>query len=342
MTNRRYSRRVKSNPSATWAQPTLTSPTSHTITSDPATRIISLGSTEDAIIYAPDPISFIGGAYHEDVDAVVTILGGRNVVWDGATFDLTGGPITALTAAVNGTTLTIPADTTGFPSAGWLRVDGELIRYTSKTSTQFNADLRNAGFYNGTTPGNYAHASGATVYLGEYSRSAISLRGQTGHVWLRHIEAKGFVNDGIRINATAPIVTLQDIRIGPVTCHDLINTTDGHADCIQVWERGPDLLRVARATLMAGQRGRSIWDFGSIRGTQAWDLRDVELVDSFDAVNGLLYSDQTTLASWSLYNTWVRSAKRRQIAADVTLAISDLFNVGPVADVVADFVPAAP
>lgn len=340
MSNVRPSLRVRSAVSAEWPAPAMSAPVEHTVTSDPASRIISLSAGQDCIISSPDPISFLGGAFASEVDAVVTVIGGRNVIWEGARFALTGGPTATLTTDIDGSTLSIPADASGFPPAGFLRIEGELIEYSSVSPGQFNATTRNAGFYNGSTPGNYAHAAGATVYLGEYSRSGVSFRGQTGHVWLRDMQAAGFVNDGIRLNTTAQ-VTLQDIRIGPVTCHDLAGTTDGHPDCIQVWERGPSLIRVSRATLMAGVRGRCIWDFPSLGVTGAWDLRDVEVIDSASAVSGLIYSNLTTAAAWSVYAGWARTGRRRQIAVDVSSAIAEMFTCGGVTDSSADFVPAS-
>jgi len=53
--------------------------------------------------------------------------------------------VTNLTAAINDSTLTIPvSSTSGFPSAGYITIDTEVIHYTSIGATQFNADLRGA------------------------------------------------------------------------------------------------------------------------------------------------------------------------------------------------------
>lgn len=339
MSNVRLTRRLVSDPSPVWAAPTLTTPNTYTITSASASRLIVLAPGEDAIIQSPAEISFVGGTFNSQVDAVVTIVGGRNIVWEGARFNLTGGPVTVLDVAATGTQTNLVADTTGFPDAGFLRIEGELVRYTSKTITQFNVDLRDAGFYNGTTPANLSHPAGATVYLGEYARTPISFRNQTGEIWLKDMQASGFINDGIRLNCPATVVTLQDIRIGPVSCHDTVGMTDGHPDCIQVWEVGPTLIRIARATLMAGGAGRCLWDFPSTTPTGAWDLRDVELIDSLDAVNGLMYGQTPTL--WNSYNCWLRTRKRRVIASDVTQTIAADFNMSGATDAGPDFVPAS-
>lgn len=314
--------------------PTLTSPRLVTITADPATRYIDLDPGEDCLITATEPIAFTDGGFQDLTDAVVTVVGGRHVIAQGLEFTLDGGPITTLSAAVDGTQLTLDvASTAGFPSAGLLRIEGELIRYTAKTATGFTLDARNAGFYNGTTPGDYSHPAGATVYLGEYARSALSFRAQQGDVFAEGIYVHGFVNDGIRLSNVVGTVTLQNLLIGPVTCHDTEGMTDGHPDAVQVWLGGPAELRIAHATLLAGVKGRGLINEPSGTATGRIDLCDVEVVDTEDANNSLILGDGRAVddagtdTPWEVRNGWMRTRKARTVAGNVTGSVAALFDM---------------
>jgi len=68
---------------------------------------------------------------------------------------------TFLSTGINPTTLTIPVvSTVGFPDVGYISIDEEIIKYDSKTLTQFNASTRGA---QGTSIA--SHDSGMNVFL---------------------------------------------------------------------------------------------------------------------------------------------------------------------------------
>lgn len=129
----RPSPRTLSSPLLRDAFPELSSPRMVTITDDPGTRLIQLNPGEDCLITAPSTVRYVKAALRVETDGMVTVVGGRNVAWFGGHFVGEPSPIAALTPSIDadGLTLTV-ASTTGFPDAGWLRVDGEGIRYTFK------------------------------------------------------------------------------------------------------------------------------------------------------------------------------------------------------------------
>lgn len=68
--------------------------------------------------------------------------------------------VTDLTAGIDDTTLTIPVSSTaGFPDDGCITIGTEIIKYTSKAATQFNASTRG---FDGTTAA--SHSSGENVH----------------------------------------------------------------------------------------------------------------------------------------------------------------------------------
>ena len=67
---------------------------------------------------------------------------------------------TVLSILIDATTLIIPASTTGFPDIGYISIEDEIIKYDSKTPTQFNASTRGA---QGTTAA--IHEVDLPVYL---------------------------------------------------------------------------------------------------------------------------------------------------------------------------------
>lgn len=78
------------------------------------------------------------------------------------------------TLAIGATTISV-ASTTGFPNTGILKIDDELIAYTSKTSTQFTVQTSNGRGYESTVDAQ--HSSGARVELviTAYSNNAKNL-----------------------------------------------------------------------------------------------------------------------------------------------------------------------
>lgn len=78
------------------------------------------------------------------------------------------------TLAIGATTISV-ASTTGFPNTGILKIDDELIAYTSKTSTQFTVQTSNGRGYESTV--DVQHSSGARVELviTAYSNNAKNL-----------------------------------------------------------------------------------------------------------------------------------------------------------------------
>ena len=78
------------------------------------------------------------------------------------------------TLVIGATTISV-ASTTGFPNTGILKIDNELIAYTSKTSTQFTVQTSNGRGYESTVDAQ--HSSGARVELviTAYSNNAKNL-----------------------------------------------------------------------------------------------------------------------------------------------------------------------
>lgn len=78
--------------------------------------------------------------------------------------------ITTLTSSITNSSTTIPvADTSAFKSSGLIKIDDEIIYYTSKTATQFNVAAGGRGAL-GTT--NTSHSSAATVNM--YYRAVVT------------------------------------------------------------------------------------------------------------------------------------------------------------------------
>jgi hypothetical protein len=136
-----------------------------------------------------------GGA---SVSAAYQINNGTNVgsyqvgwgagLWGGV---ITGVALTQLNGAINNSVTTVVVDsTTGFPAAGTIAIDSELITYTSKTGTQFNGCTR--GTF-GTTAASHldnALTYNATNYYG-WGQSA----SQTSNTQLRLWSQSNFGED---------------------------------------------------------------------------------------------------------------------------------------------------
>lgn len=322
-----------------WAPPTLTNPRMVTITDDPATRNIVLEPGQDCYITAPNPITF--RIDQDKADAIVQIFGGGDVVWIGGHITGEGGPIATVTAPVGSDDTTISVTSTaGFPVVGYLRLDGEGIDYTGITATSFTGLTRRSGYYNsGTGSSNTTHQVGAKVYLGEYSRSAISRVAGTGHTHLEGILVDGFVNDCLRANRNSPLLTVQNCRFGPNRNHEPGGQSDGHPDVIQFWGGGVQEFRMARSTLMAGVSGRAILNAASGGTDPAVGkivLQDVDLIT--DNMTSRLIENATSSTEWEVSNAWLRTySPKSYVCQDATLA--EKLGLAEVLSVVPDFCP---
>jgi len=112
-----------------------------------------------------------------------TNIGSYQVGWGAGLWGgvITGVALTQLNGAINNSVTTVVVDsTTGFPAAGVIAIDAELISYTSKTGTDFLGCTRG---YSGTTAAshlNNALTYNATNYYG-WGQSA----SQTSNTQLR-------------------------------------------------------------------------------------------------------------------------------------------------------------
>jgi hypothetical protein len=309
-----------------------------TITDDPATRNITLDPGQDCYITAPDPIRFLNT--QTPADAIIQIFGGGDVVWIGGHIIGEGGPSPTITAAVgaNDTTINVTS-TAGFPTAGYLRVEGEGIDYTGKTSTTFTGLTRRSGYYNsGTASSDTTHAIGAVVYLGEYSRSGISRVAGTGVTHLEGILIDGFVNDCLRANRNSPLMTVQNCRFGPNKNHVPDGQLDGHPDVVQFWGGGVQEFRMARSTLMAGVSGRAILNAASGTTDPAVGkivLQDVDFITDNMTSRLIENADPTT---WEVSNAWLRTYSPRSYSVQDS-ALADKLGMAEVVSAVPDFCP---
>lgn len=331
-----------------WARPTLSNPAVIAVTNDPATRNIVLGATQDARIILPDwPLEFVASDQYE---AIVQVFSGRNIEIIGGHILGSGGPVTPVAIAVAADDVTLTVDSTaGFPESGYLRLDGEGMLYTSKTATTFSISERRSGFYN-TSPisSDTTHPVGAKVYLGEYSRSGLSLSMNHGAVHLEGMKIDGFVNDGIRIaGGLTTSVTVQNCRIGPVTNHDRYGQTDGHPDAIQLLAGGTPLLRVANTTILAGDSGRAILNAAADdTHSHVADIvmRNVEMSTTEGRTNELIRSATGYTTKWDVANCWLRSTRTSKntlvsLPAGPDTELAEKFGLESAESAVGDFCP---
>lgn len=310
-----------------WPLPTMTAPNTYVITDDPASRYLTLATNEDAYI------TFAGVQSASTIanpDASrVTIIGGRNLIVRGGEVNIPNrGPVARITTAMaaGDTTLTV-ASTTGFPTAGYLRVDGEGMIYTGITATTFTGITRDHGFFNsGATSSNTTHPVGAKVYQGEGYRSGFEFNSQTGTVDIEGVAVTGTPNDGFRFSGQIPLVQMHNVYVAPVQANDTAYDTDGHPDAIQFFGGGTTAARISRTTLMAGIGGRCILNAANDTGSTAVGsitLRDVELCRAHpDAIELLTNSTATTV--WDVQNSWFRNdgklaGTRGSLTTDTTL-----------------------
>lgn len=323
-----------------WAPPPLTSPRLITVTDDPATRNIALAPGEDCLITAPTPIRF--NTSQGTADAIVQIFGGRHVVWIGGHVIAECGPTPSTTSAVGAIDTAINVTSTnGFPATGYLRVEGEGIEYAGKTATSFIDLTRRSGYYNSASgTSDTTHPSGAVVYLGEYSRSAISRVAGTGHTHLEGILIDGFVNDCLRANRNSPLLTVQNCRFGPNSNHEPAGQSDGHPDVIQFWGGGVQEFRMARTTLTAGISGRAILNAAADGIDPAVGkivLQDVDLIT--ENLTSRLIENADTKTVWEVANTWLRTySPKSYVCQEPSLA--EKLGLAEVTSGVQDFCPA--
>lgn len=337
----RASRRRVVNRLLPWAPPTLTSPRLITITDFQTVRRITLNAGEDCLITAPRIVT--GFDYNFDTaDALVHVTGGRNVVWIGGHIRAQAEPVTVLADYVDDKARVIPVvSTIGYPPVGMLRIDGEQIRYNSKSLTGFNVNGRNFGFFNTSPVSKLTHTPGTPVYPGEATRSGVSFTGQTGTVHLEGIRMDGALGDGVRVSQQVNTLTMQNMRIGPVTNFDNVYQTDGHPDAVQAYNRGAVNIKIARSTLIAGLSGRCILNAASDSGTgtivNKITLRDVEFVDQ-SARELINNADAGT--TWDVANAWLRSPRLTRAGLVVgTTAFASSFGMAPLDDSAPDFAP---
>lgn len=292
-----------------WSPPTLSDPRIVVVSNDPASRYIELNSGEDLLLIFNEPAKFdFNGPMGVSADGIVTVVGGRNVNVFGAHFIGEPGPITSISVQVEENDMVINVPTTeGFPPNGHIRVDGEFITYSSKTPTSFIVEARRNGYYlDSPVSSSTIHLVGAKVYLGEYSRTALSMRTQTGTVHIEGFLAEGFLNDGLRIRGTATtIVQFQNFWVGPVVNHEKVNWTDGHPDCVQTWGNGAAEVRLGNGTLIAGRGGKCIENAAdTTTGTAVGKIvtRNLEMID--DGTNFLCYA-RSAPTTWDVANTWI-------------------------------------
>lgn len=88
------------------------------------------------------------------------------------------GPVTTLSSGINASDTTITVgSTTGFPAAGYLKIDSELIAYRAKTATTFTVRASTGRGRNQSTAA--SHNSGARVYAYNSGRWAFGGHGST-------------------------------------------------------------------------------------------------------------------------------------------------------------------
>jgi hypothetical protein len=308
----------------------LTSPRVVTITAaDASNRTITLDAGEDCRVLFAEPIGYVPGPYDAAQDAIVTVIGGRNVEVIGAEFAINSHAQTVLTADASAvaTTLTV-ASTAGFPNEGIVRVAGEAIHYSSKTSTTFTIADRNFGFFLGAGSPPLALTAGTPVYIAEYARGGLSFRSQTGfvHVEGALIEGSSLL-DGIRVRgSSATTVSIQNCRIGPLGPTDVPNMTDGHADGVQTWGSGVKALRMSHLTVLGGANGRGLINAANTSGggeVETITVLDSEFVDERGRRTTLVTnSDSGT--TWVVRNSWLRTFKSRLTAAP---EVGDMFGL---------------
>lgn len=321
-----------------WGPPALTNPRMVTVTSDPATHKIQLNTGEDCIVTADAVVTFAGNTAN---DSIIDIVGGRNIVVRGLHVVAEPGPSTTVAQAVAADDTTIRVQSTeGFPDAGVIRLDGEGIIYTAKTATQFTGCTRRSGYYNSSPlSSDTVHSVGATIWLGEYSRSGLTATFNAGHVFIEGCLFDGFINDGIRIiGGNSNSVTIQNVRIGPVRNNDPVAQRDGHPDGIQLAQGGTPLLRIARTTILAEKSGRTILNAasgGSYSAVANIQMQDVDMIAVAETSRLIENADPTI---WEVSNSWLRSyAPKSYVCQDSSLA--EKLGLAEVVSAVPDFCP---
>lgn len=242
-----------------------------TIDDTTAKRHINGGGGRVLLIWPNSAVTDIASV--NTYESLVTVENFTDLVSIGGWCSIQQIASTTLAAAVDASVTTIPvASTAPFPSVGMVRVEGELIRYTSRgTDGQGRPALlgctRQAGYFNnGTGSSNGAHPAGAKVYISERQRSALSLKNWTGTAHVEGLRIDGFVCDGLRVSSGSTqsgILQYQRFRIEGVTNYDQVGETDGHPDGIQAYGGGCREIRLAQGSIVLGPNGNGLINKGS-------------------------------------------------------------------------------
>jgi hypothetical protein len=91
--------------------------------------------------------------------AILSSTGGDYLAFPYGAFHQNGHTTLSANMTNNSTTPIQVADTSGFPSSGWLLIENEIVSYTTKTATTFDGTITRGVF--GTT--NVAHTAGVAI-----------------------------------------------------------------------------------------------------------------------------------------------------------------------------------
>lgn len=322
---------IPADPRLTWAPPTLSSPRTVVVDDTSANRHISLTSGQDCIITMPNTtVSDIAsvGTY----ESLITVSGGRHVRLIGGRITVPQPTPTTLTTAMTASSTTaVVASTAAFPSNGMLRIDGESMIYTGKTSTTFTGITRNSGFYNDTAvSSNTTHAIGANVYIAERARSGISFTGQTGIVHVEGLLVDGFVCDGIRFSGGTGTAQIQRSRVDGITNYDLAYETDGHPDGVQAYGGGFSEIRLDRVSLQLGPNGNGVINKGSDSAPSTpvgqWRFYNSEILSKTGQGRSMFANSDGASSAFDVQNSWLRYDPSQGVIFSSGTSARALFN----------------
>jgi len=163
---------------------------------------------------------------------------------------------TVLSAGIDDTTLTIPvSDTSAFPSEGVITIGSEIIHYTSKTASQFNADQRG---YDGSS--NVSHNQNdpvlRNIIAADHNRSVDEIIAIATDL-RNSFEAD--LND-----AVSPAVTAVDVKERLDQLVTQLKSLSGEAD----WKTAP------ATTLAVVDSVKAALDEGDTPASTASDIKD--------------------------------------------------------------------
>jgi hypothetical protein len=306
MTVTSYTRRVAAGVRALrWAPPTLTTPTTINVTQS-ANRQLSLDNATDYIIQLPAQALSDAPDLGIDMWMMLQIRGGRNIKIMGGQINVPARTSTVLSADMSAVaaSCTVPS-TTGFPSSGQLRINGELITYTGTTATTFTGLGHTGTVFSPGVAG--AQVAGTPVYQTTPTRGGLYLQNQTGTVHVEGLLIDGpGLTEGIWVQSEVGVYQFQNLRVGPVSATDTVNLTDNHPDCIQALT-GPTTLRLDKCTFLTNHQGVIVKrDFGT-NYLGALEASDVNVIDSEDPAvtrDGFLWHLFDPLPVYVLRNCW--------------------------------------